>query len=126
LTNDKPTLEQIRSIRDELDCSIFDVIAGLRLRENSSAFAKEWIQRHGLACVMSETARYPLWYEYVRNKPESTIEKIHRARRRVFAARVALSAKLGNENDQVDDLNDAVLLLDKVLEEMSGPQTTTA
>lgn len=75
---------------------------------------------------MSETARYPLWYEYVRNKPESTIEKIHRARRRVFAARVALSAKLGNENDQVDDLNDAVLLLDKVLEEMSGPQTTTA
>gem|GEM_PF-3607976 len=126
MTNDKPTLEQIRSIRDELDCSIFDVIAGLRLRENSSAFAKEWIQRHGLACVMSETARYPLWYEYVRNKPESTIEKIHRARRRVFAARVALSAKLGNENDQVDDLNDAVLLLDKVLEEMSGPQTTTA
>lgn len=53
--------EQVRIVCEKTGCGLMDARIALDKREGDLACAIEYVERTGLAAVMPDSRRYPLW-----------------------------------------------------------------
>lgn len=56
-------LETIKKLQELTGESAILCKKALELREDNLELAEEWLRRHNLAAVMTESARFPKWYQ---------------------------------------------------------------
>jgi len=62
------TADQVRQLREKLGCGMMIAKHALEIRFGDMELAEEYIRRHNLAVVMTDEARFPLYYERMRKK----------------------------------------------------------
>ena len=59
---------QVRELRDKCGCGLGEAKEALEAREGQMDLAEEYVKNKGVAVVMSDRARYPLWFAYLAKK----------------------------------------------------------